>query len=54
MKLLVLYTRLSGYSVSCLRAFRNITDAEILIYAWPNRENAPFDMTIFSDVSKIL
>ena len=50
MKLLVLYTRLSGYSIACLRAYRDITGAELLVYAWPNQKNAPFDSVAFSEI----
>lgn len=53
MKLLVLYTRLSGYTAACLRAFRGKSDAEILIYTWPNQKNAPFDSATFSDIGDI-
>lgn len=53
MKLLVLYTRLSGYTAACLRAFRDRSGAELLIYAWPNQKNAPFDVEVFSDIGEI-
>lgn len=53
MKLLVLYTRLSGYTAACLRAFRDRSNAELLIYAWPNQKNSPFDDVTFSDIGDV-
>ncbi len=53
MKLLVLYTRLSGYTAACLRSFRDKTGAELLIYAWPNQKNSPFDDVTFNDIGDV-
>ena len=53
MKILVLYTRLSGFTVACLRAYREATGAEILIYAWPNQKNAPFNSTAFNEIGDV-
>jgi len=53
MKLLVLYTRLSGYTAACLRALRDRSGAEILIYAWPNQKNVPFDTATFGGIDDV-
>jgi len=54
MKFLVLYTRLSGYTIACLRAFRDKSGSELLVYAWPNQKSAPFDTTTFNDIGCVL
>ncbi len=43
MKLALLHTRLSGYLTACLREFEQQANAKVLIYAWPNQPDAPFD-----------
>lgn len=53
MKIALLYTRLSGYLISCLRELKQQTNAEFLIYAWPNQANAPFDIAAFGDLGQI-
>lgn len=53
MKLALLHTRLSGYLAACLRKFKQQTDAELLIYAWPNQPDAPFDNLALDDLGKV-
>ena len=53
MKLVVLSTRLSGYMAGCLQTFRQLTDADILLYAWPNQPDAPFDPSCFESLGKL-
>ena len=53
MKIALLHTRLSGYLASCLREFKQQTDVELLIYAWPNQPDAPFEASEFSDLGKV-
>ncbi len=53
MRLLVLYSRLSGYISACLRTFRSVSGAEIRVYAWPNQKNAPFDSGAFNDIGDV-
>ncbi|MGB3298921.1 MAG: glycosyltransferase family 4 protein [Phormidesmis sp.] len=53
MKILLLHTRLSGYLIACLRELKRQTDAEILIYAWPNQLEAPFDPVMFSNIGTV-
>lgn len=54
MKLVLLHTRLSGYIVACLKEFKRQTDAEILIYAWPNQPDSPFDTALFSSLGTVV
>ncbi|AHF93544.1 glycosyl transferase family 1 [Opitutaceae bacterium TAV5] len=54
MKLVLLHSRLSGYLAACLRAFKRLVDAELLVYAWPNQPNAPFDASVFQDLGSVL
>ena len=37
-----LYTHISGYLSACLRALKDNYDVEIILYRWPETENAPF------------
>jgi glycosyltransferase involved in cell wall biosynthesis len=53
MKLAILHTRLSGYLTACLRTLRESTGAELLVHAYPNQPNAPFDPTAFDGLGKI-
>lgn len=53
MKIAILQTRLSPYFVACLREFKQQTGAELLIYAWPNQPDAPFDASAFADLGKV-
>ncbi len=53
MRLLVLYTRLSGYIVACLNAFKSKARADIMLYAWPNSGNAPFENSLFKNFKYI-
>ncbi|NEQ81888.1 MAG: glycosyltransferase family 4 protein [Moorea sp. SIO2I5] len=53
MKIAILQTRLSPYFVACLRELKQQTAAELLIYAWPNQPNAPFDSRAFADLGKV-
>jgi glycosyltransferase involved in cell wall biosynthesis len=52
-KLLVLYTALSGYTTACLRAFQRITDGTLLTYAWPTKPEAPFSPDITANVGDV-
>lgn len=54
MRLAILYTRLSGYLAACLRQFKKVSGAEVLVYAWPNQPSAPFDLAQFEDLGKIV
>lgn len=53
MKIALLHTRLSGYLASCLHEFKQQTNAELLIYAWPNQPDAPFDPREFDDLGRV-
>jgi len=53
MRIALLHTRLSGYLASCLREFKAMAGAELLIYAWPNQPDAPFESSQFADLGKI-
>lgn len=53
MKIAVLHTRLSGYFSACLRELSKSTSTELLIYAWPNQADAPFDLDMLSDLGII-
>lgn len=54
MRIALLHTRLSSYFSACLEEFKQQTSAEILIYAWPNQAEAPFDSSLFDDLGQIL
>lgn len=41
-RLLVLYSRLAGYTVACLSALRRVADADLFVSAWAPEANAPF------------
>jgi glycosyltransferase involved in cell wall biosynthesis len=53
MKIAVLHTRLSGYLIACLRALAARPGVELLIYAWPGQEAAPFDPGLFSGLGTL-
>ena len=53
MKIAVLHTRLSGYLIACLRALAARPGVELLIYAWPGQEAAPFDPSLFSGLGTL-
>ncbi len=53
MRVALLHTRLSGYIAACLRQFVELSGAELLIYAWPNQPDAPFDVSHFADLGEI-
>lgn len=53
MRVALLHTRLSGYIAACLRQLKERANAEILIYAWPNQPNAPFDVAQFAALGVI-
>lgn len=53
MRIALLHTRLSGYLAACLRELKRITNADLLIYCWPQQTDAPFDATQFSDLGLI-
>jgi glycosyltransferase involved in cell wall biosynthesis len=52
-RIVLLHTRLSGYLAACLREFKRRSGAELLIYAWPNQDSAPFDPAAFADLGEI-
>lgn len=52
-KVLVLFTRLSGYICSCLTELNTQFDVELLIYAYPASNEAPFDYGDFVECGKI-
>ncbi|MEM6253259.1 MAG: glycosyltransferase [Cyanobacteria bacterium P01_D01_bin.156] len=54
MKIALLHTRLSGYLAACLREFKHQTGAQLLIFAWPNQPDAPFDTSKFADLGKVI
>lgn len=53
MKLAILQTRLSPYFIACLREFKQQNGTELLIYAWPNQPDAPFDASAFADLGEV-
>lgn len=53
MKILILYTRLSGYIASCLKELNSKPDVKCLVFAWPAQENAPFDPRDFHGIECI-
>ena len=54
MKIVLLHSRLSGYMAACLREFKEHTGAELLIYAWPNQPDAPFETAKFINLGKVI
>jgi glycosyltransferase involved in cell wall biosynthesis len=52
-RIAILHTRLSGYMAACLREFRQRSGAELLVFAWPNQDSAPFDVRRFADLGEI-
>jgi glycosyltransferase involved in cell wall biosynthesis len=53
MKVALLHTRLSGYLAACLRELKCNCNAELLIYCWPQQQDAPFDARQFADLGMI-
>jgi len=49
----VLYSRLSGYILSCLKMLQSKYYIDVLVYHWPVSENAPFHQEIFQDLINI-
>lgn len=47
-RIVVLWTRLSGYFTYCLRMLKERHDVELFVAHWPSRPNAPFDHREFS------
>lgn len=54
MRIVLLHSRLSGYMTACLREFQKHASAELLIYAWPNQPDAPFDSSKFENLGKVI
>lgn len=50
MKVLVLYSEIAGYFVSCIKRFAELHDAEVHVVRWPINAEAPFR---FSDHPRI-
>lgn len=53
MRLLVLYTRLAGYTVACLRRLREVTGSDLLVFAWDPEGNAPFSSETIASLGNI-
>lgn len=53
MRLALLHTRLSGYLAACLRALQNQSGTDLLIYAWPQQPEAPFNSAMFADLGDV-
>lgn len=53
MRIAILHTRLSGYFTACLRDLKSRTGAELLIFAWPNQVDAPFDSSEFKNLGEV-
>lgn len=52
-KVAVLYSKLSGFTLACLRALRDRHDIELLVFYWlPNREIAPYDLEKMLDIKR--
>lgn len=54
LRLAVLQTRLSPYFLACLNEFKRAAKATVLIYAWPNQTNAPFDFDTFTGLGEVI
>lgn len=53
MKIAILHTRISGYFVACLRELKAQANADLLIIAWPNQADAPFDDSLIADIGTV-
>jgi glycosyltransferase involved in cell wall biosynthesis len=53
MKVLVLYTALTGYITACMSAFRDITGGTLLTYAWPTKRESPFSAAIMANLGDV-
>ncbi len=53
LRIALLHTRLSGYFAACLRAYQQLTGAELLVYVWPHQKDAPFNPSLFADLGEI-
>jgi glycosyltransferase involved in cell wall biosynthesis len=53
MRVLILYRRLSGYFVSCLRELALNSKHALLTVAWPNQKDAPFDPSFFEVIGTV-
>lgn len=53
MKIAVLNTRLSGYMKSCLETLKAKSNADLLMYVWPNQADAPFDASEFESLGTL-
>jgi glycosyltransferase involved in cell wall biosynthesis len=49
----ILYSSLSPYFLCCLRELKQLTDARILVYAWPIHADAPFPPSLFSEIGEV-
>lgn len=52
-RIVILYTRLSGYLAASLRELKRVTSVELLVLAYPGADDAPFDPDVFGDLGKI-
>lgn len=52
-RLVVLYTRLAGYTVACLRALRQSPGADLLVFAQATEANAPFSEETIGAIGRV-
>lgn len=45
-----LYSRLSGYTAACIKELKQNFEVDVLIFRWPESQNAPFEKELF-DIS---
>jgi glycosyltransferase involved in cell wall biosynthesis len=49
----ILYSRLSGYLLSCLRTLKSCFNIELLVFSWAPTEDAPFDRSQFQCIDHL-
>src|SRR5215207_6926927 len=54
MRLAIFHTELSPYFVHCLRQLVTDYEVEILMYAWPPAQNAPFEFGSLASLGTII
>ena len=47
-RIVILYTRISGYLSACLRTLKDAYNIQILLYRWQEFDNAPFDTRLIN------